>query len=269
MGDLLKALGWQPRVADGLRLIALIGGLTGAILVAAFGVREVTDVPLILLQALVWGAWLVWLGVVFPRNGRRDAESACAYPYRRAFFREILLGISVAFSQFLRPLGAALVEGGQSLHSGALAIGVPMLLVGAGMIFAGVSALGVARTLFVHEYGDRCDWHADVIVRSGIYRFVRHPLFMGGCLVSLGLATCTGSDGAVALGLLNMLVYPVYVRLEDQRCIAVLGRDYVDYADAVGGLIPRRRSSIEPAAQLREVAGSITPITGRVRVSRR
>lgn len=266
MAELLEALDWRPTVGRHLRLLALIGAMTMAILGGAMALSEAASIPIVAVQAAIWIAWLAWLGIVFPRNGRRDSESPRAHPYRRAFFREILLGISIAFSQFLRPLAAGLLQDGASLPpADTLAVGIPLAAIGATMIAVGVSALGVARTLFVHEYApDRRE-----VVKVGIYRVVRHPLFIGGALVSLGLAICTGAEAAIELALLNALVCPLYVRLEDRRCIAILGREYVDYSAAVGGVVPRRRAAIRPAAHLHHAAGKIEPIAGRAQVTRR
>jgi protein-S-isoprenylcysteine O-methyltransferase Ste14 len=266
MAELLKALGWRLRPIDCIRLTALIGTVTTAVLVAGLTLAAATPISIFIVQAGIWAAWLLWLGVVFPRNGRRDAESPVPYPYRRAFKREILLGISVAFSQFLRPtVAGAVLHEPATAPVEALAIGVPLLLVGVVMITVGVSALGVARTLFVHEYvaGKR------EVVRTSIYRFVRHPLFIGGALTSLGLVICTGDRVAIELGVLNALVCPLYVLFEDRRCCEVLGREYSDYSVSVGGVIPRRRSAIKPVAQLHHAAGRIEPIAGRAPVTRR
>ena len=266
MAELLGALGWRTGLGDRIRLIALIGVPAAALLATGLALAAATSVSIFLVQVAIWGAWLAWLGIVFPRNSRRDAETPCEWPYRRAFVREILLGISVAFSQFLRPAVAGLVAGDGSLAPGdALAIGAALLLAGGTAIAVGVSALGVARTLFVHEYvpGDQ------QVVKAGIYRFVRHPLFLGGALVSLGLAICTGNATAIELGVLNACVLPVYVRLEDRRCCAVLGREYADYSVAVGSVVPRRRSAIRPVAQLHQAAGRIEPIAGRAAVTKR
>jgi protein-S-isoprenylcysteine O-methyltransferase Ste14 len=267
MAELLGALGWQANLRDRIRLIVLAGTPTVGLLIAGLAVAAVTSVSIVLVQVAIWLAWLAWLGIVFPRNSRRDAERPCEWPYRRAFMREILLGISVAFSQFLRPAVAGfLFDGGSIAPDDALAVGATLLLAGGTAVAVGVSTLGVARTLFVHEYVPR----KQPVVRAGIYRFVRHPLFLGGALVSLGLAVCTGNPTAIGLGLLNACVLPVYIRLEDRRCCAVLGREYVDYSVAVGSVVPRRRRSvITSVAQLREAAGRIEPIAGRAAVTKR
>ncbi len=265
MAELLGALGWKANLGGRVRLTVLTGVPAAAILIGGLAFAALASVSILLVQAAIWTGWLVWLGIVFPRNFRRDSEAPCEWPYRRAFMREILLGISVAFSQFLRPAAAGFALQGSLAPGDALTIGATLLLAGTTAIVIGVSTLGVARTLFVHEYvpGEQR------VVKAGIYRFVRHPLFLGGALVSLGLAICTGSQTAIELGLLNACVLPIYVRLEDRRCCAVLGREYVDYSVAVGSVVPRRRAAIRPVAHLHQAAGRIEPIAGRAAVTKR
>lgn len=266
MADLLTALGWRPRPTGPIRFVALLSVPTLAFLVAANVASAAISVSVVLVQALVWLVWLFWLGAVFPRHSRRDAERPCALPYRRAFRREILLGISVAFSQFLRPAVSGIAfDGSVTEPDIGSVLGVPVLLAGGALIAAGAGALGVARVLFVYEYveGER------MVVRSGIYRFLRHPLFLGGVLLSFGLALLTGGETAVELAILNACVLPAYIRLEDRRCSLVLGREYVDYSLAVGSVMPRRRWLITSVAQLQDLAGRIDPRIGRARVRRR
>lgn len=266
MAELLEALGWRASLGHGVRLVALVGFTTAMILIAVLLLAYVLSLPIVLVQAAIWAAWLAWLGIIFPRNWRRDLETPCERPYRRAFMREILLGISIAFSQFLRPVVAGVILNWGSLAStDAPAIGASFLLPGAAMIVVGVSTLGVARTLFVYEYGPG----EQRVVRAGIYRFVRHPLFLGGALVSLGFAICTGSVTAIELGLLNACVAPAYAHLEDRRCCSTLGRKYVDYIATVGGVVPRWRSMIRPVAHLHQAAGRVDPIVDRADVSNR
>jgi protein-S-isoprenylcysteine O-methyltransferase Ste14 len=235
--------------------------LTGMLAFAA-----VISFSVVFVQAAIWLVWLVWLGIIFPHNSRRDSEKPCEQPYRRAFMREILWGISIAFSQFLYPaVTGVILNGGSFSSSETLTIGLWLHLIGGAIVAAGVYTLGVARTLFVHEYipkGQR-------VVRAGIYHFVRHPLFLGGLVASLGLAVSTGNQMALELGLLNACVLPVYIHLEDRRCGMILGREYIDYSAGVGSVVPLRRSAIKRAAQLRQAIGRIEPMAGRATVKRR
>lgn len=251
MADLLEALGWERSFGHGARLIALIGASTVMVLAATLALVSALGLSVLVAQASIWLAWLIWLGAVFPHNFRRDSRRPSQWPYRRAFMREILIGISIAFSQFLRPAVVGLLSAGSSVSLEALVVGILLFLAGGATIAAAVSVLGVSKALFLHEYVPAMQH----LVTSGIYRFVRHPLFIGGALVSLGLAVATGNQTAIGLGLLNALVLPVYVRLEDRRCSMILGQEYVDYRIAVGGVLPRWRSAIRPVAHSHQAVG--------------
>jgi protein-S-isoprenylcysteine O-methyltransferase Ste14 len=243
MAELVEALGWRVSFAREVLLLALIGGATLVLLVCGTAAAAVGPVAVILVQVCIWVIWLGWLGQAFPRNAERDALSPCRLPYRRAFTREILFGIAVAFSQMLRPAFYGLLASGMPPDSWSPApplvvIGVPLAVLGVGVIALGVSTLGMARTLFVYEYvasGRR-------LTVEGIYRILRHPLFLGGTAVSAGLAAVTGDPIAIGLALTNVGVVPIYARLEDRRCCTVFGRPYLDYRATVGGMVPRRRS---------------------------
>lgn len=245
MTDLLTALDVKANAIGGVGLIAVLGGATVLFLGVGLVLVELVGVPVVLLQCAIWAVWLVWLGIVFPSHRRRDEAVPCAFPYRRAFAREILVGVAVAFSQLLRPALSGILTDGRDLPTIPYAIvGLTLAVAGVAIVYLGVAALGVARTLFVHEYIP--DNKPVTVV--GVFRFLRHPLFLGGSMASLGLALCTGSQAALALGLLNLCVIPLYVQLEDRRCCAALGKQYVDYRATVGAVIPRRRSAINLSA---------------------
>jgi protein-S-isoprenylcysteine O-methyltransferase Ste14 len=258
-------MGWRTGWLGDAHLLALVAGVTLTVLLAGAGVSGVLGLSALMVQAGTWLLWLLWLGAVFPRNATRDASRPCRLPYRRAFTREILIGVGVAFSQILRPalVGVTAADPAISAPPNLLA-GAALAAAGLGAIALGVSTLGVARTLFVFEYVR--DQRA--VLSSGIYGFLRHPLFLGGTTMSLGLAVCTADRTAIMLGLVNACVVPFYVWLEDRRCCTILGSAYADYRTSVGGRMPWRRVSISASARRRHPAGSVGPITERNRVSR-
>jgi protein-S-isoprenylcysteine O-methyltransferase Ste14 len=260
MTDLLRALDWRASAGGEIFLVAGMTFVTLSILAIGAAFAKAVGLSTIFLQCAIWVLWLTWLGVVFPRNRRRDEAVPCSYPYRRAFLREILPGVAVAFSQLLRPALSGLMADGRDLPLAAsAAIGLPLLVAGAGIVALGVSALGVARTLFLYEYipTDR------PVTVVGIFQVLRHPLFLGGSMFSLGLAMCTGAQIAVELGLINACVIPIYVQLEDRRCCAALGSPYMHYRSIVGGVIPRRHSAISRSALAPHASGNIVPTTPR------
>jgi len=256
MTELLDALNWRTSIGRAMGLIALVAGVTLLVLVSGIALAQSLGLPMPVVQAGIWALWLTWLGTVFPRNRRHDQRTPCLHPYRRAFRREILFGIAVAFSQLLRPAVIGLPTDERALPFGSsLAIGFPLLITGLSLVVLGVAALGIARTLFVHEYvrADRA------VTTVGIFRVLRHPLFVGGSMASLGLAICTGATEAMELAALNVCVIPIYAQLEDRRCCAVLGPAYAEYRAAVGGTFPRRRIAIAQSALLTQIVGSRLP----------
>jgi protein-S-isoprenylcysteine O-methyltransferase Ste14 len=269
MAELVEALGWRVTFTTAVALLALIGGTTLLFLIIGTAADAAGEDVLVLTQILIWGAWLVWLGQLFPRNAERDVKTPCPLPFRRAFTREILLGIAVAFAQMLRPISYGLLGNlpAQPWPSTPLPliIGGLLAVIGLTVIVLGVSALGIARALFVYEYVST----SRVVRIDGIYRVLRHPLFLGGTAVSAGLAISTGDSVAVWLAAINVGVVPIYARLEDRRCCTVLGQAYVDYRATVGGMIPRLRSAILWSARADQVSGIARPKNERDFVAKR
>jgi len=263
MAELLRALNWRTSAGRGVGLVATMAAATLLMLILGVAISRVLGLPMPVVQAGIWIFWLAWLGIVFPRNRRRDESTPCFHPYRRAFRREILLGVAVAFSQLLRPvLGGLLAEGRDVSLLPSLTIGLPLCVAGLSLVILGVSALGIARTLFVHEYVPAD--HA--LTTVGIFRVLRHPLFLGGSMASLGLAVCTGAGEAMELAALNVCVVPIYAQLEDRRCCTVLGPAYAEYRATVGGTIPRRRFAISQSALAHQANGSRLPTGPRTLV---
>jgi protein-S-isoprenylcysteine O-methyltransferase Ste14 len=261
--DLLGALGWSTTVGVRCRLLLTIAVATAAFALA--GELAALVVPATAVQLVSWCAWLLWLGVIFPRNRNRDMETGSPLPYRRAFRRDILAGIACSFAQLLRPVVHSLATGEHVDPRPVLLVaGATAIVGGVALIYHGVRALGVARTLFVHEYVILSD-----ITTAGIYRHIRHPLFLGGVMASAGAAIALGTPTALALATINVCVIPVYVMLEDRRCTRILGERYASYRLTVGAVLPRSRARITLSAHESKPVGMIEPSTGRAAASDR
>jgi protein-S-isoprenylcysteine O-methyltransferase Ste14 len=238
MTTLVLALGWRPTWIGRALLVAVVVAATGAFLALGALAIDVCGLPALAVQAVSWAIWLLWLGAVFPRSRARVHARLADLPYRRAFISEILPGIGCSFAQLARPAFEGLSRGRPFADGLTLSVGLLVALAGVTLIVLGASALGVARTLFVHEYlpvGDE----RDAITRAGIYSYIRHPLFVGGIACSVGLALCVGTPQALVLAALNLCSLPAYVIFEDLRCSRVIGPSYVQYRDAVGAVVPR------------------------------
>jgi len=80
------------------------------------------------------------------------------------------------------------------------------------------------------------------LVRSGPYRWVRHPIYSGMLLAMLGTALVRHQvRGFIAV----VVLYAGFViksRIEEQVMSATFGPEYAQYASTTGAIIPRLRS---------------------------
>jgi protein-S-isoprenylcysteine O-methyltransferase Ste14 len=201
-------------------------------------------VRIALVEAAVWVAWTIWHKVLFGRARIRFLRNGDR-AYRAAFLTHIFPGITVGFSQMLRP-----AWNGVNLRNDAVFPRWPnsaldvvsmvagwALLVAATLLFASAwRVLGAARVGFVPEF---ITPERFTPVRSGPYGAVRHPLFWSGVFCSLAIALICPSPAAFVLAFINLGYGLIYNQLEDRRLVAVFGPAYGDYSEAVPHIIPR------------------------------
>jgi protein-S-isoprenylcysteine O-methyltransferase Ste14 len=58
-------------------------------------------------------------------------------------------------------------------------------------------------------------------------------------LASIGASLLVVSGEGLALALVNLLILPIYERIEDGRLIQTFGDEYADYRQRVGGIVPK------------------------------
>jgi protein-S-isoprenylcysteine O-methyltransferase Ste14 len=123
---------------------------------------------------------------------------------------------------------------------------VLLALAGVALLGMGFQTIGFDGAGFLYEYKA----HATPLKRRSIYAFIRHPLFLGGVLASVGASLLSSESIALAMAAINVLILPVYAFLEDARLTRVFGTTYHSYRMHVGGMMPKRgvfRKSREPA----------------------
>ena len=77
-----------------------------------------------------------------------------------------------------------------------------------------------------------------VVVTSGPYRVVRHPIYTGILLAILGTALSVGTSAAT-LGLIMVIgTYLAKIRREDRWLLALFGAEYECYRGRVPTLVP-------------------------------
>ncbi len=91
------------------------------------------------------------------------------------------------------------------------------------------------RTLVVH------DQHS--IERSGPYRWVRHPGYLGSLLCLNGIALASGNVITLLASLVaTSAAYTYRIKIEDEMLVAALGPTYAEYRTQVRALLPSLRS---------------------------
>jgi len=77
-----------------------------------------------------------------------------------------------------------------------------------------------------------------VVIREGVFNYVRHPIYLGAILLYLGLIFLTLSILAAAIWFIIILFYYFISRYEEKILLAEFGDQYKDYMEVVPMLIP-------------------------------
>ena len=89
---------------------------------------------------------------------------------------------------------------------------------------------------------------AEALNTTGLYSVVRHPLYLGNCLMWLGVALFTRAWWApVLVGLVFWLYYERIMFAEEEFLRRRFGPDYTAWADATPAFLPRPRLWRPPA----------------------
>lgn len=97
--------------------------------------------------------------------------------------------------------------------------------------FIGISQLSGKSDLIAHT-GDKR------LVRTGFYRWVRHPFYLGTLLIFFGVVLITARLDALVLLLATMVYLPVGIAMEERKLVKEFGSDYIKYRREVKAVIP-------------------------------
>jgi protein-S-isoprenylcysteine O-methyltransferase Ste14 len=89
------------------------------------------------------------------------------------------------------------------------------------------------------------------LVREGVFRLVRNPIFTGLLILLAGYACLTPAWWSIGLWLATALALRIQIAHEERHLMRLHGRAYLDYAARVGRLVPRlgRLREPRPAAE--------------------
>lgn len=111
----------------------------------------------------------------------------------------------------------------------------------------GITAAGLAFAVWARAYLGT-NWSGAVtvkvgheLVRSGPYRWVRHPIYAGMILAMLGTALERRQVRGLIAVVLLYAGFKIKSKIEEQAMAATFGSQYAEYASTTGAIIPRLR----------------------------
>jgi protein-S-isoprenylcysteine O-methyltransferase Ste14 len=80
------------------------------------------------------------------------------------------------------------------------------------------------------------------LIQTGVFRYLRHPIYTGALLFYLGSILMTLSLASAALWLLIIAFYYYLCRYEERILTEEFGDDYLQYKKKTGMLFPKIRN---------------------------
>jgi protein-S-isoprenylcysteine O-methyltransferase Ste14 len=115
---------------------------------------------------------------------------------------------------------------------------------------------GAVRDFFVFGHGTLAPWDPPKkLVVSGLYRYVRNPMYVGISILLLGWSGLTGSKWLMIYSVLLLIAFHLRIIVYEERILArTFPEDWAAYSRAVRRWIPR----LTPWAPENEFAGDHT-----------
>ena len=175
--------------------------------------------------ALLWAASEVVIGVthVAPMGSRR--QDRFSGPVLVVYLLlAVWLGVAVA-----RGVPGGAISTGREF---VFWLGIALALGGIAVRWYAVVTLGRSFTTRVTTRPDQA------VIRTGPYRFVRHPSYTGLLMTVLGLVLCSTNWLALACFPLALLGFAYRIRVEERALLDGLGQPYRDYMRDTKRLVP-------------------------------
>ena len=110
-------------------------------------------------------------------------------------------------------------------------VGIAMIAIGVVTLFAGFRGLGKSLTANPVPNAD------GVLVTTGIYSIVRHPIYLGLLIITLGLVISSGVWAQIIVWVALAVLLTYKMRWEEVLLTAKY-KGYADYMTKVPGLVP-------------------------------
>lgn len=174
----------------------------------------------------IWIGAELWLGYRRRRlpSGAVDHDSGSKAWLIGSVWSTAAIGFGLAFA-----FPAAAFRSGRTE---VFIAGLVLMLAGVALRWYAIWVLGVS---FTCEVSTR---PGQDVVRSGPYRWVRHPSYTGGLLTILGLLVCCDNPVPLAAMVLAVVGYAYRIRIEERALATHLGSPYREYMRRTKRLIP-------------------------------
>jgi len=174
-------------------------------------------------------AWIISevVLIVFHRKNSRNA-----LPHDRGS-RTLLwcvIGAGIAAGTAVQSVSAASIR-----ISEPWLLGASLFLLVGGLVIRWTAILTLGRFFSTHVA-----IHQDHrIVRTGLYRLVRHPSYSGLFLLFLGMGLSFGNWISLAVVVVPFLAALLYrIQVEETSLVEALGQDYIEYCKSTKRLLP-------------------------------
>jgi protein-S-isoprenylcysteine O-methyltransferase len=182
-----------------------------------------------LLPTLATAIRLIWIMVEYPYLRRFRVKPTKDWDKHSAKFWDV--------ANAIEPVGIVLGFIGigriQMLPNLIGSVGLLLLVVGIAIRLTAVYTLGKYFTSVVVIQ------HDHQLIRTGLYKHLRHPAYAGLLLAHLGLGLSFSNWFSLALSSAPYFLVALYrMRVEEQALAGAFGADYVAYAKTTKRLIP-------------------------------
>ena len=185
------------------------------------------DIKIIIIIAIsyLYGFFEVFLNVM--RNGRSNVVSSGDKGSLWLLYGLITIGYALSFS-----IGATKVG---RIYPWNTFFGIGMVLVVAGLAIRAHSILTLKRffTYSVAKVEDQ------KIIEAGLYKFIRHPGYLGQLMIFFGISISLSNWLSVLLMMLTVTVGYLYrIQVEERFMLEVMGENYLEYQARTKRIIP-------------------------------
>ena len=80
--------------------------------------------------------------------------------------------------------------------------------------------------------------NTSVLVKTGLYKFIRHPLYLSVFLLGTGVMMKNPGSSQLMLGAINLIAIYITARIEEREMISRFGAEYQEYMKETKMFIP-------------------------------